>query len=131
MFNKKIIFSNFWLKVFSFLIAVVLWFYVLNIQNPQDTKLYKVPISIQNINSLKTKKLKIENQTTYFESIKIKARRLTLNKLSTADFGVRMDLKDINSTGLFIVVTELYKTPSDIQILDQEPESIKLRIVRK
>jgi YbbR domain-containing protein len=122
--------SNFSLKIISLLIALFLWVYVLNIQNPKDTREIKVPISFQNLAALKSKNLKYTSSTKIDAVIKIEARRLTLNNISALDFGIRADFKDLNKKGMNIVTVELFKTPPDVNIMQITPDNLKVNLLK-
>jgi YbbR domain-containing protein len=128
--KQELFTSNFSLKIISLLIALFLWVYVLNMQNPRDTREIKVPIYFTNLANLKSKNLKYMGAVKFNAVIKIEARRLRLNSISSSDFGVKADFKDLNKEGVNIVPIELYKTPEDVNIMQITPQSLKVSLVK-
>ena len=82
---KEMIFKDFGWKLLSVAIATILWFMVINIDQPVDTRTYSRPLSIENMSVLTDKGLTIgnlEELKTTKVNVKVKAQRTALDRLS-------------------------------------------------
>ena len=82
---KEMIFKDFGWKLLSIAIATILWFMVINIDQPVDTRTYSRPLSIENMSVLTDKGLTIgnlEELKTTKVNVKVKAQRTALDRLS-------------------------------------------------
>jgi len=82
---KELICKDFGWKLLSIAIATTLWFMVINIDQPIDTRGYNRPLNIENMNVLTDRGLTIGNleelKTTKI-TVKVKAQRTALDRLS-------------------------------------------------
>lgn len=111
-------------KIFSLVIAIGLWFIVINIKNPEETMTFTIPVEIQNMDKLTSRYDivisnldEIENKTI---SLNIRGTRLTLEKLKNN----RRYLDVIKATAnleLFrhTKATEVNKIPIEITFSDE------------
>ena len=71
-------------KVFSLVLAIGLWFIVINIKNPEETMTFTIPVEIQNLNVIEANNLIIANFDEIEDkhiTLNIRGTRLTLDKL--------------------------------------------------
>ena len=72
-------------KLLSIAIAAVMWFMVINITQPVDTRSYSRPITLKNLETLTSQGLTIGNEETLKNTkitIKVKAQRTALDRLN-------------------------------------------------
>ncbi|MBR5815924.1 MAG: hypothetical protein IKY38_00715, partial [Anaerotignum sp.] len=81
---KEILFKDFGWKLLSIAIATVLWFMVINIDQPIDTRAYNRPLVIENMQVLTDRGLAIGNLEELKNTkitVKVKAQRTALDRL--------------------------------------------------
>lgn len=72
-------------KLLSVAIAAVMWFMVINITQPVDTRSYSAPLSVENIETLTNRSLTVGNLEELRNTkinIKVKAQRTALDRLN-------------------------------------------------
>ena len=82
---QEFLFKDIGWKLLSIAIATILWFMVINIDQPVDTRSYTRPLSLQNTEVLTDRQLTIGNLNelkTMKVTIKVKAQRTALDRLS-------------------------------------------------
>ena len=82
---QEFLFKDIGWKLLSIAIATILWFMVINIDQPVDTRSYIRPLSLQNTEVLTERQLTIGNLNelkTTKVTIKVKAQRTALDRLS-------------------------------------------------
>lgn len=85
---KKLIMKNFGWKVFSFAIAVLLWFVVMNIINPTEIKTISVNLTLLNMDRLEANDLIVINEEELKQKkveIKVRGTRPALDELMKAE----------------------------------------------
>ena len=73
-------------KVFSLVLAIGLWFIVINIKNPEESMTFTIPVEIQNLNVIEANNLIIANFDEIEDkhiTLNIHGTRLTLDSLKT------------------------------------------------
>lgn len=82
---QEFLFKDFGWKLLSIAIATILWFMVINIDQPVDTRTYNRPLTIENMDVLTDRGLTVGNLETLKNekiSVKVKAQRTALDRLS-------------------------------------------------
>lgn len=80
-------------KIASLILAVVLWIYVMDIENPEIVKSYdNVPISLVNMERVESNGLLLANPTELRVNVKLKGRRSELLELPISSIRVTADL---------------------------------------
>ena len=82
---QEILFKDFGWKLLSIAIATVLWFMVINIDQPIDTRAYNRPLVIENMQVLTDRGLAIGNLEELKNTkitVKVKAQRTALDRLN-------------------------------------------------
>lgn len=84
-------------KLASLILAIVLWIYVMDIENPEIVRSFdNVPISLINIERVEANGLLLANPTDLSVNIKLKGRRSELLNLALKDIVVTADLYGAN-----------------------------------
>ena len=95
---KKLLENNLSLKVASVLIAVLLWFWVTNLDDPVKTQTFNdVPITITNGSYLESMGLTCILSETDKVKVSIEGNRSTVDRISASDIVVTADLTQIAS----------------------------------
>ena len=82
---QELICKDFGWKLLSIAIATILWFMVINIDQPVDTRGYNRPLSIENMETLTDRGLTVGNLEELKNTkitVKVKAQRTALDRLS-------------------------------------------------
>lgn len=113
---KERLTNNMGLKILAFIIAVMLWFIVVNVDNPIVQKVYKdIPVTVIN-----TEVLAQEQQTfqildnTQTISVTVTAQRSELQKIDIADIVAVADMKEL---------TLKTQIPIDVSVVGHKVES--------
>jgi YbbR domain-containing protein len=92
--------ENLRLRVLSLFIAILLWIYVINIQNPEIKRdIEDVPIQIVNVDVLASYGLILDDHEDMTTTVKIKGKQEAVKKLSKNDIKAFVDLKDCTVAG--------------------------------
>ncbi len=138
---KKGLMNNWGLKILSFLLAVMLWTIVVNIDDPVTTKTFNnIPVTVIN-----TEVLAATNQTYQIEdgtqnvSVTVRAKRSVLGKIKSDQIKATADMKeltlqtqipiDIEIEGINYEDVEV--TPRNLQVKLEDEETKKFPIVPK
>ncbi len=102
----KLITNNFGLKVLAAVFAVVLWLVVMNTEDPDKTKGFTIPVSIENVQYLTEmgKTYEILNNTGQI-SFWVTGKRSIIEELSESDFTATANMENINEDLSMVPVT--------------------------
>lgn len=131
--------NNVGLKVLAFLLALMLWFIVVNIDDPVTTETYySIPVSVINEEVLAEANQTYQIQDgTQSVAVTVKAKRSVLNKIENEDIQAYADMKELTlQTQVPInVVIKGYDyesaevTPRNLQVKLEDEETKKFPIV--
>lgn len=120
------------LKILSVLIAILIWFVVMDKDNPFEERTLSVPLT-SNAEVLQTNNLQIVGtQIPTSIDIKIKGRRQKIMGVTSNDFQAAIDLSDVTESGseTITVSPPKYLGDKDILISAMSPASLDLRFER-
>ncbi len=120
------------IKIISVLIAVFIWFLVLEIENPYEERTLSIPLS-NNIEMLRVNNLQIiGSQLPSTIDVKIKGRRDNVTAVSVNDFKAFADLSEVTTAGTSIIKINVpeYTGEEDILITSINPSSVTLNFER-
>lgn len=138
---KKRLMNNIGLKMLAFLAALMLWFVVVNIEDPVITQTYNnIPVSVINAEVLaeanQTYQIVDETQNV---NVTVRANRSVLNKIKSENIVVVADMKELTlktQIPLRVVINgyegdyeEAYATPRNLQVKLEEEQTKKFPIV--
>jgi YbbR domain-containing protein len=84
------------IKIAAVIIGLILWNFVLNINNPLETRVFTVSITEINKNSLYNKSLSLENEDyRSYIPVRVTGRLDKINKINQSDFEVVADFSKI------------------------------------
>jgi len=120
------------IKVISILTAILIWFVVLDSENPFEERTIAVPLT-SNMDVLHSNNFQIVGaQLPTSVDVKIKGRREKISKVTANDFVVSIDLSKVTSSGRKTIEIDPpeYKGDQDIIILGINPTFVNLNIER-
>ena len=138
---KKGLMNNWGLKILSFLLAVMLWLIVVNIDDPVTTQTFNnIPVTVTN-----TEVLAATNQTYQIEdgtqnvSVTVRAKRSVLSKIKASRIKATADMKELTLQTQIPISVEIegvsYESadvsPRNLQVKLEDEETKKFPIVPK
>ena len=136
---KKGLMNNWGLKILSFLLAVMLWLIVVNIDDPVTTQTFNnIPVAVTNAEVLAA-----TNQTYQIEdgtqnvSVTVRAKRSVLNKIKADNIKATADMKELTLQTQIPISVEItgvnYESvevsPRNLQV-KQEPSEMAIHLER-
>lgn len=113
-------------KIIAVVLALALWIYVIQAENPMQTKtISDVTVQLLNEESLTTRGLALSGEAYYTVDVKIQAKRAELSGISAGDIIANADLFGYSMGKNYIPVT--VSAPEGVTILDIKP--IKINVV--
>ena len=120
----------------SLAVAFALWLYVITVISPESQETFHdIPVSFQGISSLENKDLMLITEGTPTVTLELSGNRVDLNKLSTSNISVTVDLSKIYDPGKNAVLYDI-SYPGDvaydaITVQSRTPTGITLNVVRR
>lgn len=140
---KKMLLNNLALKILSFVLAVMLWLVVANIEDPVTTKQFKdVPVQVVNEKALNSINKVYEVASGETANFSVKGRRSVLDNMKADDFNVIADLahmSEVNAVQVEVTPKEenkqieIYKNANTLTVAleDVKEESFSVTIETK
>ncbi|MGE4283564.1 MAG: YbbR-like domain-containing protein [Clostridia bacterium] len=126
---KEILNKDITLKIISGLIAVILWLYVVNVQNPEkEVTLKDIPIAITGTEFIDEAGLFMLSEVADTVTLKIKGKTKDLAGLNEQSFKAIADLRGLNRTGDHSVSIQLDSAVEGITILERKPYYINVKL---
>lgn len=134
---KKKVMSNFFWKVFSVVFATVLWFIVINIQNPIETVMIKnIPITLTNMSIINENNLLVSEKSVEVVNVRFKGKRLDVENLTenSSNIKANVDMKyytgvgteHINNLQIQIMIPTEYS--ESVKVEEQDPKYIQITL---
>lgn len=119
--------KNILLMMLSVAISLVLWLYIVGVENPEgDMEIRDVPITFVGGESVTERNLIIVDGLESKISLRLRGRRSALLSLDKQkDIKVTLNLSDIKTTGQFKHVYDV-SVPSGIQVVDKAPYYVNI-----
>ena len=132
---KKITDSRWFYIVVSLLLAFILWLYVGNVANPnQSGSLRGVEVTFTGLEKLQGRGLMISEGEKQTVNLTLWARRDVLNKLDAESVTVTVDVSGITEPGEYTLQSDidfpLSVSASAIEVRDARPENISITVSR-
>lgn len=124
------------IRVLSVLVGVLIWFIVLDYQNPMDERTISIPLRT-NTQVLDSSNIKLVSSNIPSNvDVIIKGRKQRLEKVTANDFEAFLDLGEVNDTNTteLIIDAPNYSGEEDIIISGVNPKIVKIKlenIIRK
>ncbi len=117
------------LKLFSVLLAILMWIYVVQIENPQfEISIHGVPVRLTNETQLEAKGLVIVEQNENIINLRVKGKRQAVIGLKAADVTALVDVGNIQQPGSYSFSPQLSFPDDGISVLERNPRSITFTV---
>ncbi len=119
-------FSDTVAKILSILAAIILWFYVIDVQTTQYEKdFYAVPVSVENFDT--EQKLDIISGRENTIDVTLRGTKAQINSLKLSDIVASVDLTGISEAGSYELAVSII-TPTGISVVDKSVNYVNLEI---
>ncbi|MBQ4518335.1 MAG: hypothetical protein II997_07115 [Clostridia bacterium] len=126
---KKRLNSDSALKIFSVVIAICLWFYVVQVQSPDINRRIKgVPVVFTQKNVLEDRDLILLNDNEYTIDIEIRGSRKYVMDVNHENLTVLADVSNIESTGRHIVFTNIVLPYANLEVINKNPSMLSVDV---
>lgn len=132
---KTLLFNNAGLKIISLIVAIFLWIVSMNINNPEMTQTFIIPVTLKNINHVTDSGMIILNETELTKtqvSVRIKATRNDLISLDTSRLSAYTDFQPLDITnskniGKSVPVSIQIDVPNiNYEVIDYSPRTLNV-----
>ncbi len=126
---KKKMKSDLALQIFSVVIAISLWFYVVQVENPDmDRTIRNVPVVFSQPEDLERKGLIFLNENEHTVDVEIRGSRQYVMDANTKNLTVLADISGINTVGKHTVYTNVVLPYANLQLLNQKPSALTVMV---
>ena len=113
------------LKIVSVLIAIGLWFYVVQVQSPDiERTIRNVPVVYTQKTLLENRGLVLLNDMEQTIDIKIRGKRKYVMGASSQNITVLADVSSVDTTGEHTLYTNIILPYANLEIINQNPSSL-------
>lgn len=117
------------LKIVSVLIAIGLWFYVVQVQSPDIERTIKgVPVVFSQKSVLEDRGLILLNDKEHTIDIKIRGKRKYAIGATAENTTVLADVSSIEGTGTYTVYTNIVLPYANLEIINQHPSALTIEV---
>ncbi len=111
-------------KIISLLFAIFMWFYIIQVQNPEIEKNIKdVPVQFTK-NELEQRGLTLTNDKEVQIDLKVKGQRKHISNIKKEDIAAVVDVSQIDSIGTHKVNIDVILPYGSIELLEQNPKQV-------
>lgn len=126
---KTIWHNDYFLRALSLVLAIVAWFYIILVQNPEIEQTYKnVAVTINDGGMLEANNLVVTTKQKPVIDVKVRASRKSLANFSKENINAYVDISGITRVGEFTVPVNVYIQDSSVNIINKNPYNITVRI---
>ncbi len=121
--------NNLSLKLISLLFAIIMWFYIIEVQSPEVERTIKdVPVMFTDVEALENRQLMLVNDKDYKVDIKVKGQRKYVVDVTSENLSVSADVSKIESTGTYSIFTNVVVPYGNIEVVSQKPSSVTITV---
>ena len=114
---KNIFINNIGIKLCSFILAIVVWAIIINIDDPYKTRTFSVDVETVNESALQSVNKVYEIIEGNTASVKVKGKKSIVDKLDSTDIRATADLSNLSAVNAVPIVPSLRKmTSSEITL---------------
>lgn len=127
----KNFYKNDWfLRIVSVLVSIVLWVYVVYFQNPEYERWIKnIPLTQSNVSSdFENGKLAIIESSGETVNIKVRGTRKTIAYLNSENINVTADMFGVSKEGKYTLSTGVVFPVDGIEILQKQPYNYEIKV---
>lgn len=116
-------------KIVCFLVAVVIWFYVMQVDSPDYEETFDdIPIQLSNTNVLENESgLFVYSGYGYSVDVTVNGKKSIISKYTVDDIKITADLKDVKNAGEHNIVLDV-KLPSGLSLVKTEFDQIEVYV---
>ena len=115
-------------KIISLLFAIFLWFYIIQVQNPEIEKTIRdIPVQFTK-SELEERGLTLINDKEVQINVKIRGQRKYLSNIKKEDITIVADVTGIETTGTHQISTNIILPYGNIELLEQRPQHISVTV---
>lgn len=124
----KLITNNFGLKVLAVIVAVIFWLIIVNVEDPERTRVFSVPVTIENADYLedmgKTYEVLNDSDTITFT---VTAQRSVIERMDAEDFVAVANMQDIVNMSQIPITITAQKYANQLTI-NQRTQYVELNV---
>ncbi len=112
------VFDNFGLKILAVIFSIILWFIVVNVDNPSQTKSFTVMVKVTNEEALTEQgKYYTIPDNTNTVTFRVSARRTVMEQLTSSDFTAEANLEELENDMRVPIAITANRFSSSVTIL--------------
>ncbi len=122
--------TDWFLKVISVLIAIVIWIYVVYEYNPQyETWVRDIPITYVNrTQDFENGKMVVLDSSSETVDIKIRGRRRLVSSIDAGNTTATVDMAEVSKEGTYALPVNVHFAADGIEVLQKKPYSQQLTV---
>lgn len=126
---KKFFEKDSFLKVFSFIIAIIIWFYIIIVLDPPVvTVIRDIPIRYVEQNALTEQGLSIVDQNKESVEIKLEGSRKRLVNINSKNITASVDLATVTKAGTHTLPVNISIPYEYLEIVSKKPDTIEVTV---
>ena len=126
---KRLFARNSWLKIISFILAVILWIFVVIILNPEtDMTIRGIPVILSNSSLLAENDLEIINVSEVTVDIKVRGSRRALSEIDNKNITAYVDLSGTTNPGEIFPAINIRFPIDGLTLVEKSPTTISLKV---
>lgn len=115
-------------KIISLLFAIFMWFYIIQVQNPEIEKNVRdIPVQFTK-SELEDRGLTLTNDKEVQIDVKIRGQRKHISTIKKEDIAAVADVSNIDSTGTHKINIDVILPYGSIELLEQNPQHITVTV---
>lgn len=119
------------LRLFALLIAILMWMFVMNEENPDYSKKYsEIPVQIEGLEQLNENGLTIVNGGNTTIKVKVKGKRDRMTLVSSDKIQAKVSVASITEPGTYNLNYTVQVDVYDVTVATKDPEQVSLEIAR-
>jgi len=116
-------------KILSVLFAIVMWFYIIQVQSPDVERTIKdIPVLFTQTENLENRKLMLLNDKEYTVDLKVRGQRKYIVDLNASNISIVADVGNIQKTGAHTIYTNVVMPYGNLEVVNQRPSTINVTV---
>ena len=116
-------------KILSVLFAIVMWFYIIQVQSPDVERTIKdIPVLFTQTENLENRKLMLLNDKEYTVDLKVRGQRKYIVDLNASNISIVADVGNIQKTGAHTIYTNVVMPYGNLEVVNQRPSTINITV---
>lgn len=126
---KKLLNSKHFLQAISVVIAIILWFYVVQVENPTfHVSISDIPVRFDNENILTERGLVVTSRSEESVTINVEGKRQSVSSLDKSSIVVSVDLKEITQAGTYSLTASVVFPDNTSSVVNKNMPKIRLTV---